>query len=1040
MDGQRNRQSKRTRHMLHKAMKKNKTKYITDEVTNIMTWFVSEVTGIIYPAIIQYEGRKIAERDRGDHEGNAKNFVFTDRNRAPSISPGCMRRGRRSKITPLLSQQAPSQSPTRRHLARKPFFPSLRKVFPKEEVAMQGACSKPLTTCTIEPQTLQSQTSIYADAFFRETYDELISKLVLSQIPHIQDIPIPGSNPSCITTAGTDSILNKLSKHQATNLQPSEDQGLSPDIDTLTAKIIHTSLSDLRQERASQVSVYADMQDNNSIYADAFFRERYDELISKSVLSEIPHIQDIPVPGSNPSCIATAGADSILNKLSKHQATNLQPSEDQGLSPDIDTLTAKIIHTSLSDLMQERASKVSVSADMQDKNSVPAESFGGLIRRKINGCQQEKAKAPSSVPNNPQEPGEIDAEKLLEAPTKSNARGHSPTPSILGVCHRVLEDLISGLLSNILPATASTSSSPENKMDFAEFDLIHMKIISKVKAKISEDENSSSQHTEQPHSRVEDMIQTIADSVYNKLLTQFQSRLNMQNCLRNGCMVISEALCDLVVQEVSGHPLQSSLSEELLLHHCAEADEIAEKVTVGNGTEPLHNPNSLSSYLSKIAPLIIEKLEANLMSTLSSLFPFADLDTEKMLLLNGATRKILHALQAVLSQHQMNMNKHINENEFLGTEDRQAMGDILHLACTSTGDHSGSDIFVCGNLTDKTDILANRIAASIAKEVAKPEFQGSSEGETLPVSASTTEAVRIVEKSPADFGRIETMPKPFNPPILVVPVTFVEEVLSRFLAKVLSSTDGTSPNCRRHLSRSKVTEIVEDLKEAMEQGLSKHQIRLVAATNERFPPERDDAINEVVLSVSRNMLQKSGSEQELYDDITGFDSFFPQEMVTVIIEELSQCPFLQAVSDSPATPSQSAMNPGRIADRVLSQVSISDELKTWSCEETIPGSEDASSMSEAQRNDNSYSSRGSTGQPVVRPGELETLAAGASQNEQLSPTSEDMDDDTAAAPKQGSLFFIKMPNALSRVHSFLSRCLPHRRRLRKVSPEITPTH
>ncbi|XP_059577427.1 fibrous sheath-interacting protein 2-like isoform X2 [Alligator mississippiensis] len=935
MDGQRNRQSKRTQQMLHKAMQKNKTKDMTNKITNIMTWFVSEVTDIIYPAIIQYEGRKIAERDRGDHEGNAKNFVFTDRNRAPSRSPGCMRRGRRRKITPLVSQQAPSQSPTRRHLARKPFFPSLRKVFPKEEVAMQGACSKPLTTCTIEPQTLQSQTSIYADVFFRETYDELISKLVLSQIPHIQDIPIPGSNPSYITTAG---------------------------------------------------------------------------------------------------------ADSILNKLSICQARNLQPSEDQALSPHIDTLTAKIIHTSLSDLMQERASKVSVYADMQDKNSVPAESFGGLIRRKINGCQQEKAKAPSSVPYNPQEPGEIDAEKLLEAPTKSNARGHSPTPSILGVCHRVLEDLISGLLSNILPATASTSSSPENKMDFAEFDLIHMKIISKVKAKISEDENSSSQHTEQPHSRVEDMIQTIADSVYNKLLTQFQSRFNMQNCLRNGCMVISEALCDLVVQEVSGHPLQSSLSEELLLHHCAEADEIAEKVTVGNGTEPLHNPNSLSSYLSKIAPLIIEKLEANLMSTLSSLFPFADLDTEKMLLLNGATRKILHALQAVLSQHQMNTNKQINEREFLGTEDRQAMGDILHLACTSTGDHSGSDIFVCGNLTDKIDILANRLAASIAKEVAKPEFQGSSEGETLPVSASTTEAVRIVEKSPADFGRIEKMPNPFNPPILVVPVTFVEEILSQFLAKVLSSTDGTSPNCRRYLSRSKVTEIVEDLKEAMEQGLSKHHIRLVAATNERFPPERDDAINEVVLSVSRNMLQKSGSEQELYDDITGFDSFFPQEMVTVIIEELSQCPFLQAVSDSPAIPSQSAMNPGRIADRVLSQVSISDELKTWSCEETIPGSEDASSMSEAQRNDNSYFSRGSTGQPDVRPGELEMLAAGASQNEQLSPTSEDMDDDTAAAPKQGSSFFMKMPNALSRVHSFLSSCLPHRRRLRKVSPEITPTH
>ncbi|XP_059582764.1 fibrous sheath-interacting protein 2 [Alligator mississippiensis] len=236
----------------------------------------------------------------------------------------------------------------------------------------------------------------------------------------------------------------------------------------------------------------------------------------------------------------------------------------------------------------------------------------------------------------------------------------------------------------------------------------------------------------------------------------------------------------------------------------------------------------------------------------------------------------------------------------------------------------------------------------------------------------------IVEKFPADFGTIEKMSKPpINPPIPVVPVTFVEEILSRFLAKVLSPTDGTSPNSRRHLSRSKVNEIVEDLKEAMEQGLSKHKISLA------------------------------------------------------ITEELSDCPFLQAVSDSPATPSQSTMNPGRISNMVLSQESTSEELKTWSSEETIPGSttnktasgteeltvktihyirithipiasdlvsdhlrvislkieppeklkkasiaqtekcsENASSISEAQRNEDSHFSLGSTGQPVVSREEL----------------------------------------------------------------------
>ncbi|KYO24392.1 hypothetical protein Y1Q_0002032 [Alligator mississippiensis] len=71
--------------------------------------------------------------------------------------------------------------------------------------------------------------------------------------------------------------------------------------------------------------------------------------------------------------------------------------------------------------------------------------------------------------------------------------------------------------------------------------------------------------------------------------------------------------------------------------------------------------------------------------------------------------------------------------------------------------------------------------------------------------------------------------------------------------------------------------------------------------------------------------------------------------------------------------------------------------------------------------------------------ELETLAEGSSQNEEISPISGEMDVDTAA-PKKQSSFFMKIPNALSRVHSFLSSCLPHRKNLQKVSPEITPTH
>ncbi|KYO34627.1 fibrous sheath-interacting protein 2-like [Alligator mississippiensis] len=403
---------------------------------------------------------------------------------------------------------------------------------------------------------------------------------------------------------------------------------------------------------------------------------------------------------------------------------------------------AKIIHSTLPDLLQESAFKDLVYVDMKSNKSVSAESLGILIRREITDYQPEEplAKAPSSALSKPREPGEID-EKLLEDATKSNTQCKSPTPSTLEVCHRFSEDIITRLLSNILPATASPSSSTEKKIELAKLDLIHVKIISKVVAQISKDENSSSQHIEHLQAREDDMIQTIADSVYDKLLTQFQSKFNMQKWLRSGCIIISKALCDLVFKEISGNPLQNSPSRELPLHHCAEADSIVEN-TPRDVTEPLDNSISLSSELSKVVSVIIEKLAANLLSTFSSLLPVADLDAEKTLLLNDETRKILRALKVLLSRHEMNMNEHISEGEF---EDSQAMGDLLPSACTSTVEHSDFDIFVGRDLTNRKDILAHRIAALIAKEAAKPEFQASSEEETLPTSSSTAKGVRIVE-------------------------------------------------------------------------------------------------------------------------------------------------------------------------------------------------------------------------------------------------------------------------------------------------------
>ncbi|XP_025051534.1 uncharacterized protein LOC112548939 [Alligator sinensis] len=91
--------------------RKNKNKEMTNAVTNIMTWFMDEVTDILYPTIMEYENRKITRKDMRD-EASAKKCVCTGRKITPGSSPGCGKKGSRGKLTSLFSQHAPGLSST----------------------------------------------------------------------------------------------------------------------------------------------------------------------------------------------------------------------------------------------------------------------------------------------------------------------------------------------------------------------------------------------------------------------------------------------------------------------------------------------------------------------------------------------------------------------------------------------------------------------------------------------------------------------------------------------------------------------------------------------------------------------------------------------------------------------------------------------------------------------------------------------------------------------------------------------------------------
>ncbi|XP_025059198.1 fibrous sheath-interacting protein 2-like isoform X3 [Alligator sinensis] len=652
-------------------------------------------------------------------------------------------------------------------------------------------------------------------------------------------------------------------------------------------------------------------------------------LTSEPVPARKLRAQGDAVPGSDPSRISADAVELVLTQLSTCLATDPQPSEDQGLPPDVAVLAAQIIRSGLSDLLHDGASKVTVYADPSGNESAPAEGSDVWLWSEMADDRREgaMAKAPSSALSTPREPGEF-GERQLEDASKSTAQHQSPPLPTLEVGPGCLEDAIGRLLSRALPATASTSASTEKKATPADVDLTHVKVIGRVLARICRGETSSCQRVAPPPSREESASQTIADAVYGRLLTRFLSKLDTRQRVRSGSEVLGEALWDSVVREISGKPLQNSLSGELARRLVETAPRAV--------TEPLGDSSRRSLDLHATVALIAEKLAANLLSAFPCLIPVAALDAEKALLVNEEARKIRHALRALLSSHRRNGDKQIGARVFVRAEDGQATGDPSPSARASPADRADSDLCGCRGLTGREAVFAPRIAASGAQRVASPGARAGSEEETLPAPSCMAEGVGIEENLPADLDTMEEIPKPtFGPGRLAAPGTFAAGILSSFLPKVSCWTEGRSPKLDRGFARAEATVLGKALRRAVEQGPSVCRLGHGAAAGEPRGG-RPEAVDRPVLSVSGSVLREAGPEGGLCDDVSGGSALFPRQAATAVVEELSDGPCLRAVGDCPPAPSRHPTSPGRLAGEALSQASVGAEPWTGSSAEGIP--------------------------------------------------------------------------------------------------------
>uniref|UniRef100_A0A670JQ48 Fibrous sheath-interacting protein 2 C-terminal domain-containing protein n=1 Tax=Podarcis muralis TaxID=64176 RepID=A0A670JQ48_PODMU len=586
-------------------------------------------------------------------------------------------------------------------------------------------------------------------------------------------------------------------------------------------------------------------EDGGGVYSSTFLKDIFSGLISKllsSTTSVCPVEKKEAVSVEEESSVRNL-VESILKEFAKSPVKVLQlPTKGQGFPSVGKTDVAKIIHASLCGILQDRAPGAPIWGG-KESNQMLVERLASAIKKEILGYQiQGLPRAPQSQASKPFEMGEMAKKVLMEvkkSSTPSPVSSDRPNPVL--VSQRFIHEVLAILLSKIFPLPTTSSDDAEEQC--AEFDFIHMKLLSNVMSEISKDKNAEVQYLDrvQPNRVVS---QTVANTVYHQILPEFGTASAIEKCIRTGCTILMERITDLT---------------------------------------------PLRSHLKGLSSIIIEEVAAKFLSKLFNAFPVDDLDTRSVALMKEVGRKMINSLQSLLSKKNMRVWQH-DELEDLGSEDSRAVGEVVDSVYTDILRHSSSEASMYDDLTNKNEDFVNRVACFMVSEISGRDFQSTTNMEDeLPRSSAEIklETDKIIEKFLGNIGAMEPTEVPL---VTQVPVAFLEEILSRLLTKILLAQNDLGVQEKKALSKTYVNEIACQLKTSVEKKMSKNKMDLVTYSNQpELDPQYEEKVDHVVHSVFSNVLEKSGSQQELYNDVMTHKVLFPEQVASIIINEVSSC-------------------------------------------------------------------------------------------------------------------------------------------------------
>lgn len=573
-----------------------------------------------------------------------------------------------------------------------------------------------------------------------------------------------------------------------------------------------------------------------------------------------------------------------MHKVTKNSSLNKIPLLDK--MPEIDkTLVNKVVHSSVCNILKEYRSQDSICQNIKCNREnlarrLTSAVINEIFQHQLNLVFCDQVPASACLPLQSKNV----VRKVQKVAKTASKECQTSSPYTIMLPHKFLENVISALLSIIFSTVSKTKAETSEDNWFTELDFLQAKLLSTVTTEISKDKDLIIQYVESLHPSDDEIIQLVARSIYNNLFSEFGSQEIIQNCVASGCIILLQSIVDLVLREVAGNQLQNYFSGELTPHQCAEVDSVVENI-LKDVTQTIDGPQPQPSYAHILPYNIIEEIAVKFLSKLLSMFPKVDkertdsVETE----MQKMTSKILNSMQEFISKSKIKLTPPAKELPIVSLADNESIEKVVNSVYTSILKHSGSHTSIFKDLMSKSNVLSDIIGFLMVKEISNSEFQPQVE-EEVSSSELILEAVKIMEKVVKIVDEKSSFKKGS-----ILDASFLEEALALFLAKI--RLPSASSKGAKNLSKPELNKIASQLTKSVTAEISKSNISLVPADPEEqfLKPESIEMISQVIDSVYSNVLQQSGSLDDLYYDIKGPNAVFPKKVASLIINEVSTC-------------------------------------------------------------------------------------------------------------------------------------------------------